>query len=150
MSELRLIALDEDDLAVISAHLQDAVLRIADMTFLPREKRFAFVANRFDWEGAAEGARRKSFERRRTGVHFERVSRVRTKNIRLGAKDAVVELLAVTFAVADAPAGQISLVFAGGGVVELEVECIEAQMSDLGGAWGTQVKPQHALDDGKD
>ena len=49
MSELKLIALDAEDLSVLSANLQDAVLRIADIAYLPREKRFAAIANRFDW-----------------------------------------------------------------------------------------------------
>src|SRR5262245_64592893 len=75
MPDLKLIALDAEDLAVISAHLQDAVLKVADLAFLPREKRFAAVANRFDWLDAIEedGVRDKRYARRRAARRFERV-----------------------------------------------------------------------------
>jgi hypothetical protein len=65
MNPLKLIALDEEDLAVLSSLLQDAVVRVADMTYLPGQKRFAAVLNRFDWEKAvSEGG--KNYRRRRT------------------------------------------------------------------------------------
>ena len=75
MTDLKLIALDADDLAIISAHLQDAVLKMGDVAFLPREKRFAAVVNRFDWMHAIEngGAKGKRYARRRAALRFERV-----------------------------------------------------------------------------
>lgn len=139
MDPLKLAALDSDDLAVISAHLQDAVLKVGDMTFLPREKRFALVANRFDWEGD----RRDQRQRRRTGVHFDRVLKAQRSRIRSDAPDAVLNLLAVTFEETDAPSGVVTLHFSGGGAVRLEVECLEAAMRDLGPAWETGSRPSH-------
>ena len=139
LEHLKLVALDTDDLAVISAHLQDSVLKVADMAWLPRQNRFALVANRFDWESASQGR----YLRRRTGLHFDRVLRVRRTKIRADAPDAVLNLLAVTFEQTDAPSGLVTLFFSGGGAVQLEVECLEAQMSDLGPAWETSVKPVH-------
>ncbi len=136
---LKLVALDQEDLAVVSAHLQDAVVKIADIAWLPREKRFALVCNRFDWEGAATGHRR----RRRTGLHFERVLRVRQTRVRAGAEDAVLNLLAVTFEATDEPSGAVTLVFSGGGAIRLDVECLECQMSDLGPVWETAAAPTH-------
>ena len=142
---LKLCAFDEEDLAVISAHAQDAVLKVGDMVYLPQEKRFAVAMNRFIWEKAADG-KRKAFERRRSVITFDRVSAVRSSRIDRKRKEAVVELLAVSFESADTPAGKVTLVFAGGGAVQLDVEVIEARLADLGTAWATSAKPEHDLE----
>jgi hypothetical protein len=141
---LKLAAFDEEDLAVISAHVQDAVLKVGDMVYLPREKRFAIAMNRFIWE-TAETGRRKSVERRRAALSFDRVLKARLSNIDRDRPDAVLELLAVSFDADDTPAGKVTLIFAGGGAVQLEVEVIEARLADLGTAWATQAKPSHDL-----
>ena len=75
MAELKLIAFDADDLAVMSAHLQDAVLKVGDIAYLPRERRFAAIGNRFDWADALKGGNSGSQEymRRRAALRFERV-----------------------------------------------------------------------------
>ena len=148
MEELRLTALDDEDLSVISAHLQDAVILIGDMKFTPARKQFALVANRFDWEHSENGrADGEPFLRRRTGLHFNQVTAARAQNIRQGENDAVLELLSITFEPAEAPSGTIALTFAGGGTLKLDVECIEAQMSDMGAVWETTNKPEHDLGD---
>jgi hypothetical protein len=143
---LKLLALDEDDLKVLSAHLQDAVLRIADMVYLPAEKRFAAVLNRFDWLAAADANDEASNLRRcRCALRFERVKRAQVQKIRPGETWAVAELLAVTYEKADPPGGYITMYFAGGAAVRLEVECIEAELRDLGLAWPTSKMPRHAI-----
>ena len=148
MEDLRLTALDEEDLSVISAHLQDAVILIGEMKFTPARRQFALIANRFDWEHSRNGrADGEPFQRRRTGVHFNQVTAARTQNIRQGEDDAVLELLSITFEPSDAPSGTILLTFAGGGTLKLDVECIEAQMSDMGVVWETPNKPEHDLSD---
>lgn len=147
MQPLRLIALDTEDLEVISAHLQDAVLRVGDMTYLPREMRFALVLNRFNWVQALEAGERSrhiAFERRRAGLHFDRVRAVRTQGINRAAADDALELLAIRFTETDPPAGEIELLFAGGATVRLDIECIEASLSDLGAAWETGRRPGHS------
>jgi len=143
---LKLTALDADDLAVVSAHLQDAVLRVGDIRYLPVEHRFAVVLNRFAWENAANGGG-DGYTRRRTGLRFDRVTGVKASNIRQGAPDAVLSLLAIEFEPADEPSGSITLVFSGGGAIRLEAECIEAAMTDLGPAWGTSRRPDHQAAD---
>ena len=140
---LKLLALDEEDLAVISAYVQDAVLKVGDLVYLPREQRFAVGMNRFTWE-KAEG-RRKSFERRRAALSFDRVRSVQVSQINRDRPDAVLELLAVGFDPTDAPGGYVTLYFAGGGAVRLEVEVIETRLADLGAAWATAQKPSHDL-----
>ena len=138
---LKLIAMDAEDLSILSAHCQDAVLKTGDLVFLPREKRFALAMNRFVWEDAA--SRKGSFERRRSMLHFERVEAVRTLKIDRRRTDAVLELLAITFSVTADPAGTIELAFAGGATLQLDVECIEAQLTDTGAAWETSNLPGH-------
>jgi hypothetical protein len=147
MAELKLIALDADDLAIISANLQDAVMKVGDLAFLPREKRFAAVANRFDWVDAIEKETVRDdgrpYARRRTALRFERVLSARVQGLDLNNKEAVTSLLAIGFEPLDAPAGQITLQFADGGAIRLDVECIEAELRDLGPAWQAKSKPQH-------
>jgi hypothetical protein len=147
MAELKLIALDADDLAIISANLQDAVMKVGDLAFLPREKRFAAVANRFDWVDAIEKEtvrdEERPYARRRAALRFERVLSARVQGLDLNNKDAVTSLLAIGFESLDAPAGQITLQFADGGAIRLDVECIEAELRDLGPAWQAKSKPQH-------
>jgi hypothetical protein len=146
MTDLKLIALDAEDLAVLSAHLQDAVVRIEDMAWLPRQGRFAAMLSRFDWvaavgAGTRSGARRQI--RRRTALRFERVKAARVQNVDLKAKTQVLSLLAIQYEAATDVGGAITLVFAGGAAIRLEVECIEGEMRDLGGAWRARAVPDH-------
>ncbi|MGO4175105.1 DUF2948 family protein [Bosea sp. TAF32] len=136
---LKLIALDADDLAVVSAHLQDAVLKAADLRYLPAEKRFALALRRFDWEGAQHGKRR----RRLAALHFDRVLSVRSAKLDKNDPDKVLNLLAITFDQGDDPAGDVTLNFSEGAAIRLSVECVEAQMKDLGPVWEAVATPGH-------
>jgi len=141
---LSLMAGDASDLDVISTVLQDAVAKLGDFAWLPDARRFAFVANRFVWE--CVGARRAGpFARVRAGIHFDDVIAVKYQNLRNDAKDAVVELLAIRFEPGEDGAGAIMLDFAGGGAVRLEVESINAYMSDISEPWRTRAKPKHKV-----
>ena len=142
MKPLKLIALDEEDLAIVSSHLQDAVVRIGDMVYQPSKKRFAAVLNRFDWE-SAQGDNGKDFKRRRTALKFERVFGAQLKNVKPSAQERVLALLAVRFEPDEAPAGKVILTFSGDASIQLKVECIEAELKDLGPAWNTRSKPEH-------
>ncbi|MCA3575383.1 MAG: DUF2948 family protein [Aestuariivirga sp.] len=138
---LRLTALDVEDLAVISAHMQDAVLLAGDMRYDPKRRQFVILANRFAWDETDTP------QRRRTGLHFDRVLAARTLNMRHLEKDEVLSLLSVTFAESDAPSGEVLLTFSDGATVRLTVECLECQMTDLGPAWAAKAVPQHPLDE---
>ena len=139
---LRLMAGDEDDLKVLSAVLQDAVAKLGDFAFLPGERRFAFVANRFVWECAGKG-RAGPFARVRAGAHFDDVKSVKFQNLKTGAKDAVVEFLAARVEPGEDGAGVIVLDFAGGGAVRLEAESVNAFPADISEPWGARAKPKH-------
>ena len=101
---LRVAAIDEEDLAVISAYVQDSVLKVGDMVYLPAEHRFAVAMNRFIWEKAIDG-KRPDYERRRAALTFDRVMKVQTAGIDRDRPEAVLELLAVSFDFTDNPAG---------------------------------------------
>jgi hypothetical protein len=148
MPDLKLIALDAEDLAIISAHLQDAVLKVGDLAYLPKEKRFAAIANRFDWLDAIERetAREKRYARRRAALRFERVLGAQVQGLDLKNKGTVTELLAIEFEAGEAPAGRVTLQFADGGAIRLDVECVEAELRDLGPAWEAKSKPRHPDD----
>ncbi|MEP3278134.1 MAG: DUF2948 family protein [Stappiaceae bacterium] len=147
MNNLKLLALDHEDLDVMSAYVQDAVAQIGDVHWRPSEKRFLIAMNRFAWEVEGTGKRKKSFERRRSALHFNRVNTVRSQGVRQDIKDAVLELLTIRFEETESPAGTVTLKFAAGVQIHLEVECLEAQLTDLGGAWTTEFKPEHDLSD---
>ena len=135
---LRLLAEDADDLAVISAALQDAVTRIGDIRFERRARRLTIAFNRFRWE-AADG----DGERVLSGFQLGGVQNVRARNLRREARDAVLELLAMTFEPAGAPGGRITFAFADGGDLAVEVECIDAALADLCQPWRAPHRPGH-------
>ena len=144
MDTLKLIALDTDDLEVISTHLQDAVVNVGDIVWLRSEKRVVLALNRFDWEAASVD--HPQYQRRRTALRFERVNGVKCRSVQPKDKDAVLNLLSVEFQPSDAPAGVVVLTFAGGAALRLEVECLEAEIADLGPAWATKRCPAHAVE----
>ncbi|MBO0661641.1 DUF2948 family protein [Jiella sp. MQZ9-1] len=148
MDRMRLLAVDAEDLEIVSAHCQDAVLRVDDLRYVPKDRRFVMEMNRFVWEKLAPPKRfsmfrRADYERRRAILHFDRVTAARRLGFERLPADEVLVLLAIRFAEEDEPSGVIELVFAGGSAIRLEVEVIEAQLADVGGAWGTLTRPNH-------
>ena len=144
MTSLKLLALDEEDLQVLSSHLQDAVLRVGDMAYVPSQKRFAAIVNRFDWQSVAEDG--SSYQRRRSALRFDRVLRAQHKDLQPEKQDQVLSLLAIQFEAGDAPSGTITLLFSGDVTIQLDVECVEAELRDLGPSWPTRRKPEHPGD----
>jgi hypothetical protein len=141
MNQLKLLALDEEDLEVVSSHLQDAVVRVGDMAYVPSQKRFAAIVNRFDWQSAKEGEGR--YRRLRTGLRFDRVLRAQHKGLQPEKPARVLSLLAIRFEPADPPSGKVKLFFSGDVTILLDVECIELELRDLGPSWATRYKPVH-------
>jgi hypothetical protein len=143
MNLLKLVALDNDDIEVVSAHLQDAVVKIGDIHWRPAEHRVVVGVNRFDWEAANGQAA--GYRRRRAALRFDRVLACKCRDVDAAGKDAVLNLLAVSFAENDTPGGVVTLTFSGGGVLRLEVECLEVELADLGPAWVTAACPDHLV-----
>ena len=152
MEELKLVALDKDDIEIVSAHVQDALVKIADIWWQPHEHRFVMALNRFDWMNAADakGAISGSpddvvvdYRRRRTALRFERVNACKCRGLDQSDRNVVLNLLAVEFVERDSPAGTLTLTFSGGGAIRLEVECLEAELVDLGEVFTAARCPDH-------
>ena len=145
MALLKLIALDPADLPVLSAHLQDAVVRVGDMAFDARDRRFGLHCNRFNWQ--AEKADPASRERHRAALRIERVSHLQSQGFDPQLRNQVLSVLALVF-VADpdavlAPQGTLTIVCAGGASLRLTVECVELVLEDLGPVWAASSVPEH-------
>ncbi|MGC1178334.1 MAG: DUF2948 family protein, partial [Methyloceanibacter sp.] len=104
---------------------------------------FAAVVNRFNWEQAAAGGSNQVNERRRAALRFDRVLGAQLKSLKPSAADRVLSLLAVRFEPSDHPSGYVTLTFSGDASIRLHVECIEAELTDLGPAWRARSRPQH-------
>jgi hypothetical protein len=144
METLKFVALDREDLEIISAHLQDAEVKVADVHWRPQEKRLVLGVDRFDWLAAY--AEQPELRRCRSALRFERVLACKCRHIDPAGKDSVLNLLAIEFTESDAPAGAVMLTFSGGATLRVEVECLEAELADIGPSWTTTVRPAH-LDD---
>jgi len=143
MSRLKLAAADAEDLEILSARLQDAVVKLKNFVWLPKKRRFAAVVNRLAWEDGGK-------TRLRAGLHFDGVLKVQSSKVKLGAGEAVVSILATTFTPNgdEDPGGVIEIVLAGGGALRLTVECIDAELADRSGPWAARGTPDHEAADG--
>jgi hypothetical protein len=142
MDSLKLLALDTEDLSVVSAHLQDSVFKTEGLAYDGRHRVFSIVLNRFVWEKAS--GRGKSFERRRAALALKRVNAVRSIGIDRKNGDAVFSLLALSFTPnGEGPDGTLEILLSGEASIALDVECVELQLADTGGAWETSLKPRH-------
>ena len=128
--QLKLIALDADDLAVISAHVQDARVAPADIIWRQAEKRLVIGMSRLDWEQTLSG----EAEPRRliAALRFDRVLACKSRNIDLAAPENMLELVGIEFHEHEAPGGSALLMFTEGGAIRLDVECLECELTDLG------------------
>lgn len=133
---LKLLAEDADDLSIVSAALQDAVVKLGDISYEPRGRRLTVSLNRYRWEAGSE--------RVRAALQIGSVLGVQSRRLKRGARDAFVELLAVTFESGEPPGGHIVLTFAGGADLRAEVECIDAVLADISPPWPTPRTPGHA------
>lgn len=151
---LRLRAIDTLDLSVIAAHLQDALVKMADLGFDKSKRRFALIFNRFMWEDlevekgrGAKADGKAPYRRVRSALHFDSVQRVQTTGLRLANGEALAELLTLAFEAKADLSGTVKLTFAGGGAIKLEVECLDAWLTDISAPWATKNKPGHGLDE---
>ncbi|MFN9927772.1 MAG: DUF2948 family protein [Phenylobacterium sp.] len=133
---LRLLAEDKDDLAVLSAALQDAIARVGDIEFDARGRRLTIGFNRFRWEGDKR-------QRVRAGLQVSGVLSLKARRIRRDRLDAVISLLSIAFEPNEPPGGVLTLTFAGGGDLRAEVECLDLMLADVSDPWPTPRAPDH-------
>lgn len=141
---LKIMALDNEDLQIIAAHCQDAVVKVSDIQFIGKEKRLVLQTNRFVWEN--KQARTSVPERRRSVLHFGQVEKVSSIGFDLSNKETILNLLTIKFEETNAPAGSIDLLFSGDITIRMDVECVEAQLADMQAAWAASSMPKHPKD----
>ncbi len=147
MAGLKLRAADAEDLAVISAILQDALVTVGEMVYLPEESRFVLVANRFRWE-RQPGERRKDAERTLVGLCIDEVAGVRRRGFNPREDERILSLLAIqpeSLEQAPDKPGALILEFAGGSSIRLEVRRLLCHLDDLGEPWPTRWRPKHPV-----
>lgn len=129
--QLKLIALDADDLAIISAHVQEARVQASDIIWRQGEKRLVIGMNRLDWEQTMAGEA--TPRRLLSALRFDRVLACKSRHIDLEAPaETALELLGIEFYPDDAPGGSVVLMFSDDGALRLDVECLECELADLG------------------
>ena len=153
---LRLRAEDGDDLAVISACVQDALVAVRDLAYDPDEQSFMLVANRFRWEGCGGGKDGNPFERTLCGITFDTVEAVAYRGFHRSEEDRILSLLAIRPVLGEPPAGAaatagsgatVDLEFAGGAKIRLSASAISCRARDFGEPWPTVWQPGHTLDE---
>src|SRR5258708_2698333 len=140
--KLKLRAEDEEDLAVVSAFLQDALLPVGEMAFLAEDHRFVLVAHRFKWEQEQQDGKDR-FQRTLTGIAFDGVNAVQVRGFEAAQRDRILQILAVR-----ATPGAVVVEFSGADALRLEVGGIMCHLEDLGEPWPTPWRPPHPLDNG--
>ncbi|MTI18847.1 DUF2948 family protein [Rhodobacteraceae bacterium RKSG542] len=141
---MKLAALDEEDLTVVSTMVQDAVLKVGDIQYFPKEKQLVVAMNRFAWDEAESAP--DTNQRHRAVLRISRIESLQCKNIDQANKDTVLSLLALRFQPEIEPGGRLILEFSGGAAMAANVECLEVQLADLGARWATSNRPHHELD----
>jgi len=139
---LKLIARTVEDLRVVSAHLQDAIVNINDIANLKKNKILLLQLNRFMWEDVEKGVFRKN-KRIRTILKFENVIKVHSKNINQSKKDKFLDFLTIETNLMPDNNYQMKIVFAGDSVIKILAEVIEVTLDDQGEAWDTKNMPKH-------
>ena len=135
-SALRLLAEDAEDLAVLSAALQDAVTKVGDVVYEAGARRLTITLNRYRWEAGLR-------QRVRTALQVGGVLKLQARKISRDRRDGVLDLLSIAFEPGEPPGGVLTLRFAGGGDLRAEVECVDAVLADISDPWPTPRTPAH-------
>ena len=137
-----MIANSDDDLRVISAHLQDAIVSPSDIAHLKKNRIFLIQLNRFMWEDVEKGVFRKN-KRIRTVLKFDNVVGVYSKNINTTDKERFLDFLAIETNILPDKYYEIKLIFSGDSVIKIRLEVIEVTLDDQGSPWDSKTKPKH-------
>ena len=144
VKNLKLIARTEDDLRVVSAHLQDSIANVSDIANLEKNKIFLMQLNRFMWEDVEKGVFRKN-KRIRTIIKIENVINVHAKNINQSKKDKFLDFLTIETNRMPDNNYEMKIVFAGDSIIKIIAEVIEVTLDDQGNAWDTKNIPKHKV-----
>ena len=141
---LKLIGNNQEDLKVISAHLQDSIVTVKDIVFLQQNKTFIMIVNRFMWEDIEKGVFRQN-KRMRCAVKFNAVMKAMSKNINQKNQNKLLECLAIKSTPTDSDTYEIKIFFAGDSAITIISETIEVFMDDLGKPWNVKHVPKHKI-----
>ena len=141
---LKLLATSDEDLRVIAAHLQDAIVSVQDIANLKKNRIFLIQLNRFMWEDVEKGVFRKN-KRIRTILKFDNVIEVNSKNIRQASKDKFLDFLAIESCQMPDNNYEMKLIFSGDLIIRVVAEVIEVTLDDQGEPWDTKNKPKHKV-----
>ena len=139
---LKLIARTQEDLRVVSAHLQDSIASVSDIANLKKNKIFLMQLKRFMWEDVEKGVFRKN-KRIRTILKFDNILKVYSKNINRSKKDKFLDFLAIESTIMPDKNYEMKIIFAGDSIIKIISEIIEVTLDDQGDAWDTKNKPKH-------
>ena len=142
VQNLKLIAKTDEDLRVISAHLQDSIVKTSDIANLQKNKIFLMQLNRFMWEDIEKGVFRKN-KRIRTVLKFENVLKATSKNVNQKKNDRFLDFLAIEMFKMPDKNFEMNLIFSGDVAIKLVVEAIEVTLDDQGSSWESKNKPRH-------
>jgi len=140
---LKITAEDDEDLKVFSAYLQDSVIVINDIKYLPKNRKFICVFNRFMWEDAERGIFREN-KRIRSALVFNEVSSVKSKGINPKIKEKILEFLTIKLET-HKESRVVKLIFSGGAIIKIEIDNILSTLEDFGKPWKTNYKPKHKI-----
>ncbi len=156
-TRLKLRAEDQEDLRVIAACLQDALIPLSDIHYVDSERRLILVANRFRWENcpdlpeapshSQDGIDCSNYERVNCGILFDNISAVRRRGLDQRDRGRILELLTMNVETGENGRMAVTMLFAGGAAIRLEGADIKCRISDIGEPWPTQFRPNHPTDD---
>ena len=144
VTNLKLLATSDEDLRIVAAHLQDAIVSIQDIANLKKNKIFLMQLNRFMWEDVEKGVFRKN-KRIRTILKFENILEVSSKNINQVTKDKFLDFLAIESRQMPDKNYEMKLIFSGDSIIRVVAEVIEVTLDDQGEPWDTKNKPKHKV-----
>jgi hypothetical protein len=142
VKNLKLIARTQDDLRVVSAHLQDSIVNISDIAHLEKNKVFLMQLNRFMWEDVEKGVFRKN-KRIRSVLKIDNVIKVFSKNVNQTKKDKFLDFLTIETTQMPDKNYEMKIVFAGDSIIRVITEVVEVILDDQGEAWNTKNMPKH-------
>ena len=142
VKNLRLLATSDEDLRIIAAHLQDAILTVKDAANLKKNRIFLIQLNRFMWEDVEKGVFRKN-KRIRTMLKFDNVISVLSKNINTKKDNNFLDFLTIESNLLPDKSYEIKLIFSGDSVIKIKAEVIDVSLDDQGLPWETKAQPKH-------
>ena len=142
VKNLKLLATSDEDLRVIAAHLQDAIVSVQDIANLKKNRIFLIQLNRFMWEDVEKGVFRKN-KRIRTVLKFDNVISVLSKNINIKNNKNFLDFLTIESNLLPDKSYEIKLIFSGDSVIKIKAEVIDVTLDDQGSPWESKTQPKH-------